>query len=247
MKNPNKLAKFLHYILGRRPDEFGLVPDEQGYVAVKDLIKVLHEEKWHHVRPGHLETLPYCRPNAGIEMDQHRIRACERGNLPAFSDSTPPPKLLYSCIRRKAYLTVSRHGLVPQTHPDKVVLYADMALAQRVGRRRDATPIVVTVQTTVAQRAGILFMRFGQSIYLAASIPVNCCRLPTPPKPTRSERREKEVAPAKPPQPAGSYTVDWDRLENGGHLPKSTGKKSKQWRRERLRLRRMKQSPKDSS
>ena len=32
-----KQAKFLTYILGIRPDEFGLVPDKEGYVKIKDL------------------------------------------------------------------------------------------------------------------------------------------------------------------------------------------------------------------
>jgi putative RNA 2'-phosphotransferase len=33
----------LSYVLGRRPDEFGLVPDADGFVRLKDLLKALHE------------------------------------------------------------------------------------------------------------------------------------------------------------------------------------------------------------
>ena len=32
-----KQAKFLAYILGVHPDEFGLVPDKEGFVKIKDL------------------------------------------------------------------------------------------------------------------------------------------------------------------------------------------------------------------
>ena len=50
-KHTQKLAKFLDYVLGRNPDEFGLVPDEQGYVKIKELLKALNQEEgWRHLR-----------------------------------------------------------------------------------------------------------------------------------------------------------------------------------------------------
>ena len=43
--SPKQLAKFLNYVLGRRPDEFGLVTDKEGFVKIKDLIKATSEEE----------------------------------------------------------------------------------------------------------------------------------------------------------------------------------------------------------
>jgi hypothetical protein len=40
----DKLAKMLFYMLGRHPEEFCLLPDENGYVKIKDLMKALGEE-----------------------------------------------------------------------------------------------------------------------------------------------------------------------------------------------------------
>lgn len=247
MKNAKQLARLLHYILGRRPDEFGLVPNAEGYVAVKDLIKILHEEGWHHVRPHHLAALPYHLADAGIEIDDGRIRAHQRNKLPSISAGGAPPRELYTCIRRRAYTTTVANGLAPQGHPAKVRLFADIELARRVGRRRDADPLVVTVQTTVAQRAGIQFERFGEALYLAARIPADCCRLPAAPKALRAARTRQEKPPADPPPPAGSYTLDWKRLGSSAPPAKSSGRKSKQWRRERQRLRRMKRSTENST
>jgi len=45
MRSPQNLAKMLAYVLGRRPDEFGLIPDAEGFVRIKDLLKALHEEE----------------------------------------------------------------------------------------------------------------------------------------------------------------------------------------------------------
>lgn len=240
IKNDIKLARLLNYILGRRPDEFGLVPDTEGYIAIKELIKVLHEEKWGRVRPAHLETLPYRLPMAGIEMTPNRIRAGERDQLPQISACPAVPKQLFTGIRRKAYAATAQNGLTAQRYPERVVLFADLELARRVGRRRDADPLIVTVQTTVAQAAGVQFERFGQAVYLATGIPANCCRLPPPPKPKRARRAEGDTPKVLPSHPAGSYTLDWDHLTSTAPSAKPSPKKSKQWRRERKRLRRMK-------
>ncbi len=247
MKNEIKLARLLHYILGRRPDEFGLVPDDQGYIAVKELLKVLREEKWSQVRPAHLETLPYRLPQAGIEMDQMRIRASDRAHLPVTTPCRTVPKQLFTCIRRRAYTAVARNGLTPQHDPDRVVLFTDREMARRVGRRRDAEPLVVTVQTTVAQGAGIQFERYGETVYLAARLPADCCRLPAPPRPARAQRVEGDPQAVPPQREAGSFTLDWDRLTASSPPPKPSPKKSKKWRRERQRLRRLKQSARNST
>ena len=45
-RSPKQLAKLIDYILSRRPDEFGLVPDKDGYVKIKDLLKAVHA--WIH-------------------------------------------------------------------------------------------------------------------------------------------------------------------------------------------------------
>ena len=49
-KSVKQLEKWLKYILERRPDEFGLVPNPEGYVKIKDLLKAIGEDK---VGPNH--------------------------------------------------------------------------------------------------------------------------------------------------------------------------------------------------
>jgi putative RNA 2'-phosphotransferase len=243
-KNDTQLARLLQYILGRRPDEFGLVPDDEGYVAVKELVRILQEEKWPRVRPAHLESLPYRLPRAGIETNGRYIRACNREHLPRAIPCPTVPKELFAGIRRRAYAAVSRNGLTPQHHPARVVLFAERAMALRVGRRRDAQPLVVTVQTTVARSAGIQFDRLGDAIFLTERVPAECCRLPAAPRPVRMSQTPKDTPAAPPSTEAGSYTLDWDRLTSAKSPPaKRAPQKSKRWRRERQRLRRMKRNP----
>ena len=46
------------YMLGYRPDEFGLVPDPEGYIPYKNLLQAIHEEPgWGYVRQGHFNEI----------------------------------------------------------------------------------------------------------------------------------------------------------------------------------------------
>ena len=43
-KKHKQIAGFLSYVLGRRPDEFGLVLDEDGFITIKEFLKAVNEE-----------------------------------------------------------------------------------------------------------------------------------------------------------------------------------------------------------
>ena len=54
-RRPEQLNKFLSYVLARCPDEFGLIPDQDGWVRIKELLRALSEEPgWSYVRRGHI-------------------------------------------------------------------------------------------------------------------------------------------------------------------------------------------------
>ncbi len=55
-KNVRQLEKFLFYVLGKRPDEFGLVPDSEGYVRTRELLRAVSEEDgYRYVRESHIK------------------------------------------------------------------------------------------------------------------------------------------------------------------------------------------------
>ena len=82
-KSPQTLAKFIAYILERRPDEFGLVVDSEGYIKIKELLKALNEEKGvRHVRRSHLNEILYSIAHPPFEIADNRIRAKNRDRLP---------------------------------------------------------------------------------------------------------------------------------------------------------------------
>jgi len=242
-KKVAQLARFIQYVIGRRPDEFGLVIDAQGFIPVSDVLQVLHSEGWPHVRRNHLETLDFHLGKPTLEIRAHLLRARDRSRLVPLRETVALPKLLHVPVRRRAYESVLQHGVRPQGHTGKVVLFADPALAKKVGQRRDPQPVIVTVNVQAAREQGEAFQQFGETIFLANQLPSACCRLPRPPKTIRP--REVEQASAAPvPKTPGSFILTVDPFEDKspGKQPEARRQRSKDWKKKRRQARRWKEN-----
>ena len=241
-KSVTKLAKFLHYILGCRPDEFGLVPDPQGFVPEKDLLKALAEESgWKHVRHAHLHEIALTVPSAPIEFREKNIRAKMRDHLPRPVHPENPPKILYTCIRKRAHPVVMQKGLVP-TRNDYVILSDEPRMAERIGKRLDPSPVLINVNVSQSMAMGVEYQRFGDNLFLASPIPPEC--ISGPPLPKETAETKKPAAAPKVPKHAGSFFPDADRLAVSGRSNKIRKKgkdKSIQWKKHRKQIRRQKE------
>jgi putative RNA 2'-phosphotransferase len=236
-----RLAKFILYVLGRRPDEFGLLPDSEGYLKIKELLKALSEEEgWRHVRRSHLDEILLTDSDPGIEIEGGRIRARSRQHLPKTRPADAPPKLLYTCVRRRAYGRVQAKGLHP-AGGQKVILTVDPEMALRLGRRKDNPPVMLTVQVQASLDSGTRYAQFGEHLYLADFIPAGCFQ--GPPLPREKPAVDKKAA--KPqrlmPTDAGTFHPDPFKIGIPTEKPskKEKGKKRKDpaWKKERRRRR----------
>ena len=228
-----KLAKTLAYMLGHRPDEFGLVPNPDGYVSLKDLIKALHaEEGFKHIRRRHIEEIMMMLPDSSVEIKGHLIRATDRENLLPQVLARDLPKLLYTCVRPKAYPVIQSKGRLDLSHR-RIILSEQRGMAEKMGHRLDAAPVLLTVHVQKALDLGVSFMQAGEALFLAESIPASClsgppvARQPDPPKAPIAPLPKKDTMP-------GSYIVDWSRSKTV--KPASLVKKKDKdvyWKKER--------------
>ncbi len=236
-----KLAKMMTYVLGCRPDEFGLVPDADGFVEIKTLLQALHEEEgWRHLRLGNLNELVTTMFPAPVEIHQGRIRAADRSGLPQPVVPETPPKLLYLAIRRRAYATVREKGM-RTSPPRRLVLSSDQAMARRLGHRIDNAPVILTVQVAAAMARGSRYRRYGGHLFLTDTLVPGTFSGPALPKEkphAENKPAEKEPAAAKTP---GSYYPDPEVLRNPGGKRTGTGKRKRDdWKKARREERRHK-------
>jgi putative RNA 2'-phosphotransferase len=233
-----KLAKFLSYVLGRRPDEYGLVPDEQGYVKIKTLLQSLHEDsEWRHLRQSHLNSLMLMQQPAVIEIKDDLIRACHRDQLPEAVGSSELPKQLFTTVRRRAYPVVIERGIRP-TGSRYILLSSETQMAERLGRRTDPAPVLLKVQVASSQAGGTTYLKYGERLYLADFIPAQTFSGPPPPKAKPSPAAPGTVAVEQPKTP-GSFFPEPSPIENPS-LPRRR-KRNVEWRQDRRRARKEKE------
>jgi putative RNA 2'-phosphotransferase len=225
VKSPQTLAKFIAYILERRPDEFGLVTDKEGFVKIKELLKAITEEKeWKYVRRFHLDEILYSLPSPPFEIFDKQIRAKRRDRLPEAHLTRDPPKLLFTCIRKRAYPSVLDKGISPAAY-HHVILFADRKLAERIGKRTDQEPVILTVHVEKSVENGVMFYQAGESLFLSESIPPGCFSGPPLPKEKTETKKTEKIDTAAQPKAAGSFLVDMNNLADrqrsaGGRLQK---------------------------
>lgn len=228
------------YVLGHRPDEFGLVPDEQGFVRLKDLVKAISEEPgWGYVRQSHIHEVLITRREDAFETEDDRIKAAHPHESVSPVPGVVPPKLLYHCVRQKAYPVVCQEGLSPMgQHHVFLATTEDMAL--RMGKRRDSKPVLVTVQAQRASEAGVAFSMQGGLIYMVDHVPIGYFRGPPLLKEKKEATRPKKEVPLTPESLPGSFTLDMERsheLQQQG-LNRKRARKEIAWKKDARKFRR---------
>jgi putative RNA 2'-phosphotransferase len=240
-KSFEKLSKFLCYVLGYNPYEFGLVPDPDGFVKIKELLKaVCEEDGWRHVRRSHIHEVMITASHPPIEIRENLIRCIDRNNLPQHIPAQHPPKLLYTFLRNRAYPFALEKGITPGGYR-QVILSSGYEMAERIGKRMDPSPVVVTVNVPQAVDAGVVFYQAGDSIHLCDFIPPGCFSGPPLPKQKPETRKPEVPEPPKIPKAPGSFVIDLDPEKDQKKNFKQKGKRKViAWKEDLRRMKRQK-------
>jgi putative RNA 2'-phosphotransferase len=211
-KDHKQLDKLMSYILGRRPDEFGLVLNDQGFVRLKDLLKAISEEPgWGYVRKSHIHEVLMTSCKKPFVLENDKIKAVCRDDALNSKEEVFPPKLLYHSVRRRAYHVVRQQGIMPLGQ-SRVLLATTEELAKRMGKRRDPAPVLLTVQAQRALEAGVRFCKQGEFIYMTDHVPVGYFTGPPLAKEKKKEAPESRKEPvAMAEDLPGSFTFDVER------------------------------------
>jgi putative RNA 2'-phosphotransferase len=225
-RSAKQLAKLIDYILSRKPDEFGLVTDAHGFIKIKELLKAINEEEgFRYVRRSHLDEILVSLPDHSFEIVDKVIRSKVRDRLPPRTCVLVAPKLLFTCVRQKAHPHVNAKGIRPIGF-SHIILSSDRDMAERIGKRIDQVPVLLTVNVQRSQTKGVVFFQAGETLYLADYIPEDCFTGPALPKekPETAKSTPKE-RPAHPRTP-GSFWVNMQPPATSPGGPHQKGDKS---------------------
>jgi len=239
-----ELARFLVYMLGHRPDEFGLVPDADGYIPIKRLLQAAREEPgWRHVGEGLLREVLLSEHRGLFEAEENRIRAAERHyHLDLKTPVQPPSGLLYIPVRKRAHFHALEKGL--GSHPNGFhVLTQDPDMAQRIGHRSDPSPVLLEVRIPQRGEGALPLYPFGD-LFLAEEIPAK--DIVGPPlgkddlrafEPPRKAPSKERPSPGKSRLDAGTFTLDSSRDPDRSRREKK-GRKRRTWKEDARKNRR---------
>ncbi len=213
MKLPRQLetlARMMSYILGHRPDEFGLVLAEDGSIPVKQFLQSLnHEPGWGFVRRHHLDQVLGLLDPPAFALEAERLRCLAPGPLPRRRPGETPPALLYLAIPPKAQERVWQEGLKAAAGQE-LALARTKETALKLGKRRAPEPILITIQARAAAGAGVGFTGYGDDLLLITGLPREDLTMPAPPPPEEKPRPAKpEAAPPTP----GTFRVEFPPAE----------------------------------
>jgi len=208
-----QLCRLMVYMLGYRPDEFGLVPDPDGYIPYKELLQAIHEEPgWGYVRQGHFNEILMGNDRSLFQWDDRRIKVLKREwqmDLEHLFEGLP--KILFVAVRKRAHPHVLEKGL--RSSADKyLTLSPEKEMAIRIGSRRDQSPVLLEVMALQAENKGVPFYAFGQ-LFLAKEVPADYITGPPVSRDVLSDSEEsaKKIEERTPDFMAGSFILDPDR------------------------------------
>ncbi|MEO7045196.1 MAG: RNA 2'-phosphotransferase [Ferruginibacter sp.] len=173
-KDTTRLSKLLSYILRHKPEEYGIVLDENGYTNVDELINKLNA----HNENISLEILQHIvnannKKRFAFNDDLSKIRASQGHSVDVELGYTEeqPPAILYHGTVEKFLSSILKDGLQKmQRH--HVHLSADKTTATKVAERR-GKPIILEIKSGEMFSAGYKFYLSDNGVWLIDHVPVN--------------------------------------------------------------------------
>jgi putative RNA 2'-phosphotransferase len=167
-----ELSKEVSYALRHSPAEYGLKLDEDGWVSIKQLIEALKKkEKWASLNLEDLFKMVETSDKKRHEIIDNKIRASYGHSISTKiqKEAVEPPEYLYHGTARRFIQSIKENGLLSQER-QYVHLSIDKDTAFQVGKRRDETPVILTVKAKLAWKNGVLFYKGNDKVWLSDSI-----------------------------------------------------------------------------
>lgn len=173
-KETTSLSKFLSLILRHQPELIGIKLDEQGWVAVDELLqkagangKNISPEKLNYI----VET--NVKKRFAFDDSRQKIRASQGHSVEVELGYEPqtPPEVLYHGTGSHSVEEILQTGLEKRSR-QHVHLSSDLETAVKVGQRH-GKPVVLTVAAEEMHRQGYKFYLSENKVWLTDFVPAN--------------------------------------------------------------------------
>lgn len=185
MGNYTKLSKAVSRALRHQPWVYELEIDAEGWTRVDDLLTALRREsaEWVSLELKDLELMIAESSKPRHEIRGPMIRALHGHSFPGrihIEPSDPPPTLFHGTSFSKVE-SIRTVGLLPMGR-QYVHLSTDAATAVVIGNRKKGETVVLRIDSASASKAGVVFRRSNDLVWLADRIPAKFIHFPDTPQ-----------------------------------------------------------------
>ncbi|MFI9580839.1 RNA 2'-phosphotransferase [Streptomyces sp. NPDC052236] len=172
-----KVSKYLSKHLRHQPDRIGITLDENGWVAVDELLRAAAEHGFRITR-AELDHVVAVNDKRRFTIGDGRIRANQGHSVTidlGLPSAEPPAYLYHGTVAR--HLDAIRAEGLRAMNRHHVHLSPDRETATRVGARR-GRPVVISVHAGTMHQAGHRFYVSVNGVWLTDTVPPEFLRFP---------------------------------------------------------------------
>lgn len=173
-KEITSLSKFLSLVLRHHPETIGIKLDEQGWVAVDELLQKA-QAHGKNITPDVLNHIVETNAKKRFAFDDAgiKIRASQGHSVDVELGYEPqiPPDVLYHGTGSQSVEAILQTGLEKRSR-QHVHLSSDLETAIKVGQRH-GRPVVLTVAAAEMHRLGHKFYLSENKVWLTDFVPTD--------------------------------------------------------------------------
>lgn len=173
-QNNINISKKMAFCLRHHPEQYNLQLDNLGYVDIQDFVNALN--RVHEFNPKltkeKIQKIIKTSSKQRFELKNNQIRALYGHSFTKIINhqKAKPPDILYHGTSKLAYQSIKLEGLLPMKR-QFVHLSTNIKMAQSVGKRHDAKPIILQINAKQAYLDGIKFYIGNNQVWLCHKLP----------------------------------------------------------------------------
>lgn len=173
-KERNNASKFLSLVLRHKPEEIGLILNNEGWANVDELLKKLNANKLNISFEDLKEIVEFNDKKRFVfSNDFSKIRANQGHSIDVDLKlkSVTPPDILYHGTAEKNIASILEKGILKQDR-NYVHLSGDVETAKKVGMRY-GKPIILEILALEMSRNGYQFFVSENNVWLTDFVPTS--------------------------------------------------------------------------
>nr|8TFI_A Chain A, Probable RNA 2'-phosphotransferase [Pyrococcus horikoshii OT3]8TFX_A Chain A, Probable RNA 2'-phosphotransferase [Pyrococcus horikoshii OT3]8TFY_A Chain A, Probable RNA 2'-phosphotransferase [Pyrococcus horikoshii OT3] len=169
-----KVSKLMAYILRHSPWEFGLEPDEEGFVSIEELVNAVRKVyPW--VTEEYIREIVERDEKGRYEIRGNKIRARYGHSYPVIlrHEEDKESKVLYHGTVRRNLKGIMREGIKPMKR-QYVHLSINYEDAYNTGMRHGEDVVVLIIDAECLRNKGYKILKAGKKVRIVKHVPVDC-------------------------------------------------------------------------